>query len=162
MERINVLEVLKPQGLKGEIKFRLLARSLSDLNVTDLKLGDQKVTIDSIRELGGFVYIKFNEINSVLEAEKFRGKFLSAPKEELTLDEGEYFLEDLINKQIFFEDGGCLGTLTDVQNFGSADVMFVLTPKGKEVLFSNVEGVIIEVADEKIIINKKKFDEVSV
>lgn len=165
MEKINVAEVLKPQGIKGEIKFRLLSTDSENLlNVSFLELGGKEVSINTIRETNGFLYIKFNEINSVLEAESFRGKFLMASKQELheTLKEGEYFIEDLIGKQIVFENGDVLGKLTDVQNFGSADVMYVLKPNGKEVLFSNVEDVIIKVTDDNIVINKKRFEEVSV
>ena len=81
---------------------------------------------------------------------------------EQNLEEGEYFITDLIGKQIVFEDGEVLGVLEDVQNFGSADVFYVKKTNGKEVLFSNVEGVIINVSQEHIEINQEKFKQVSV
>ena len=165
MEKISLAQVVKPQGIKGELKLRLLADDAGVFeNISSLELANRVVSIQSFREANGFLYIKFNEINSVQEAESFRGKFLTTSKEDLeqTLEEGEYFIEDLIGKNLVFEDGSILGILTDVQNFGSADVMYVSLPNGKEVLFSNVEGVIMEVDDQAVIINKKKFNEVSV
>ena len=37
----------------------------------------------------------------------------------------EYFIEDILNFNMVFEDGEELGILTDVQNYGSSDVYFV-------------------------------------
>ena len=165
MEKIEVFEVLKPQGIKGELKLRNLTENISIVEeVSVFYINDDEYTIENIRESNGFVFIKFNEIGSIEDAEKLRGKFVYASKEKILehLEEGEYFLADLIDKEIYFEDGERLGTITDIQNFGSADVFYVSKTSGKEVLFSNVDGVIIEVTDEKVIINKKRFGEVSV
>ena len=165
MEKISLAEVLKPQGIKGEIKFRLLAESLEIIkNAKQLFLGDEKVTLLDARETNGFVYIKFNEITSVVVAERFRGQKLMVDRTELEdgLDDGEYFIADLIGKQVVFENGEILGELTDVQNFGSADVFYVNKTSGKELLFSNIEGVIIKVENNRIVLNREKFEQVSV
>ena len=165
MEKLILAQGLKPQGIKGEIKFRLLTESLEDIkSARQLFLGSEPVTITECRENNGFVYIKFNEIDSIAVAERFRDQFLQVSREELeqNLEEGEYFIADLIGKQIVFEDGEVLGVLEDVQNFGSADVFYVKKANGKEVLFSNIEGVIINVTQEQIEINKEKFKQVSV
>lgn len=165
MEKIEVFEVLKPQGIKGELKLRNLTEDISLLReVSVFYINNDEYTLESIRENNGFAFIKFREINSVIEAEKLRGKFVLVDKEKMAeqLSEGEYFLSDLIGKDIFFEDGEKLGSITDIQNFGSADVFYISKTSGKEVLFSNVEGVIIEVTAEKVILNRKKFEEVSV
>lgn len=165
MEKLILAQGLKPQGIKGEIKFRLLTESLEDIkSANQLYLGSEPVTIQDCRENNGFVFIKFNEIDSIAVAERFRDQFLMVAREELeqNLEEGEYFITDLIGKQIVFEDGEVLGVLEDVQNFGSADVFYVKKTNGKEVLFSNVEGVIINVSQEHIEINQEKFKQVSV
>lgn len=164
MDKLTLAEVLKPQGIKGELKLKNLSKSSDTiLSAEDLFLNETKVSVSSLRENGDFLFIKFNEINSISEAERYRGAKLLADRSNLegTLSEGEYFIEDLIGLDIVFESGEKVGTLTDIQNFGSADVFYVLKENGKEVLFSNVEGVIIKVED-KIIINKKRFEEVSV
>lgn len=163
--KLKLAEVLKPQGIKGEIKFRLLARSKDEVLGKQLFLAGESVTIQSIRESSGFLYIKFNEFNTVQEVEIFRGKFLEATREELaeSLEEGEYFIADLVNKPVFFENGDSLGILTDVNNYGATtDVITVKLSSGKEVLLANVEGVIIDVTKDKVVFCKSKFDEVSV
>jgi len=165
MEKIEVFEVLKPQGIKGELKLRNLTDSLSWIDeVSVFYINNNKYTLEKIRVANDFIFVKFNEIASIEEADKLRGAFVCVEKSiiEESLEEGEYFLADLIDKDAFFEDGEQLGVITDIQNFGSADVFYVSKTSGKEVLFSNVDGVIMEVTSQKVILNRKKFDEVSV
>ena len=165
MEKIEVFEVLKPQGIKGELKLRNLTDSLSWIDeVSVFYINNNEYTLEKIRVANDFIFAKFNEIASIEEADKLRGAFVCVEKSiiEESLEEGEYFLADLIDKEAFFEDGEQLGVITDIQNFGSADVFYVSKTSGKEVLFSNVDGVIMEVTSQKVILNRKKFDEVSV
>ena len=61
--------ILKPQGLKGEVKIDSVSPYLERYNRLDkvlLKLKDNKQTysIEKVRISGRFVYIKFSEINS--------------------------------------------------------------------------------------------------
>lgn len=165
MEKLILAQSLKPQGINGEIKFRLLCESVEDIkNSNSLFLGPEQVTLSEIRENNGFAFIKFKEITSISVAERFRDQFLFVPRAEVekNLKDGEYFITDLIGKNIVFESGEALGILTDVQNFGSADVFYVKKTNGKEVLFSNVEGVIINVDENNIVLNQQKFNQVSV
>lgn len=165
MKKIAVAKALKPQGIKGEIKFKSLVNAESSItNFSCFVLDNRPVTISSIRENAGFAYIKFNEISTVQEADLMRNKMLYINKEDSssTLKEGEYLIEDMVGKTCVFEDGRVLGVVTDIQNYGSADVYYVTKENGKEVLFSYVVGVIIKVEDDKIVLNKKRFDEVSV
>ena len=165
MEKIEVFEVLKPQGIKGELKLRNLTDNLSWIDeVSVFYINNNEYTLEKIRVANDFIFAKFNEIASIEEADKLRGSFVCVEKSiiEESLEEGEYFLADLIDKEAFFEDGEQLGVITDIQNFGSADVFYVSKTSGKEVLFSNVDGVIMEVTSQKVILNRKKFDEVSV
>lgn len=163
MEKIAVAKALKPQGIKGEIKFKVLLNNASDILLSkNFTLGSRFVSVKTIRVDKEFAYIMFNEISSVAEADLLRNKMLYIEKEETMLSDGEYFIEDMIGKTCVFEDGTVLGEVEDIQNFGSADVYYVKKENGKEVLFSFVDGVIIDVTDDKIILNKKRFDEVSV
>ena len=165
MNKIEIAEVLKPQGIKGELKLRSLVDNIDVFKAGDVMFIDnQEFSIESVRGTNEFLYIKFAEISSIQEAEKHRGKFVEVARAKIeeNLEEGEYFLSDLIGKTIVFEEGETVGEITDIQNFGSADVFYVLKKNGKEVLFSNVEGVIIEVNDHNVVVNKKRFGEVSI
>lgn len=165
MNNLVVAKSLKPQGIKGEIKFKNLLNNGEKLeNFSSFLLDNRPVTIESVRYNGEFIFVKFKEINSVQEADLLRNKNLYIERQELEQDlkEGEYFIEDMIGKVCVFENGSVLGTVTDIQNYGSADVYYVTKENGKEVLFSYVFDVIIKVEENKIVLNKKRFEEVSV
>lgn len=165
MEKIAVAKALKPQGIKGEIKFKVLLNSGESLDsYKSFILDKREVKVENIRYLGEFCFIKFEGINSVVEADLLRNKMLYINKEDLIedLQDGEYLIEDMIGKMCVFENGEELGEVTDIENYGSADVYYVKKKNGKEVLFSYVVGVIMEVKENKIVLNKKKFLEVSV
>lgn len=163
MEKIAVAKALKPQGIKGEIKFKVLLNNVQDILEHSVFIFDRRdVSVKTIRVDKEFAYIMFNEIGSVQEADLMRNKMLYIQKEETNLSDGEYFIEDMIGKTCVFEDGEVLGVVTDIQNYGSADVYYVEKTNGKEVLFSFVDGVIIDVKDKTIVLNKKRFLEVSV
>ncbi len=76
---------------------------------------------------------------------------------------GKILFEDLKGSNVVFADGIVVGKITDVQDYGSAEVISILTEKGKELMFPNVKGV-IENFDYKtkiLTINKQRFKEVS-
>ena len=56
-----------------------------------------------------------------------------------------------------------LGKITDVQDYGAAEVISVLTVNGKELMFPNVKGVIVsfDYKEKKLVLNKTKFKEVA-
>ena len=80
-----------------------------------------------------------------------------------TLVEGKILFEDLKGSEVFFEDNVKLGKITDVQDYGAAEVISVLTVNGKELMFPNVKGVIVsfDYKEKKLVLNKTKFKEVA-
>ena len=56
------------------------------------------------------------------QAEQLRGWYLSVPREEsLPLEEGEYFVSDLIGCRVIDAEAGELGVLRDVIKTGAND-----------------------------------------
>lgn len=72
-------------------------------------------------------------------------------------------IEDLKGSKLYFDDDTFVGTITDIQDYGTAEVFYVSAENGKEILFSNVKGVIknFDLNNKKLVVNKSKFDEVS-
>ena len=75
---------------------------------------------------------------------------------------GKILIEDLKGSDIFFEDEVFIGNIQDVQDYGAAEVFFVKTHKGTEIMFPNVKGVIasFDYKQKKLVVNKEKFGEV--
>ena len=65
------------------------------------------------------------------------------PREEaLTLEEGEYFVSDLIGCLVIDETAGELGTIRDVIKTGANDVYQVQRPRGKDLLIPATRQVV--------------------
>jgi ribosomal 30S subunit maturation factor RimM len=71
--------------------------------------------------------------------------------------------EDLKGSSVYFEDDSKLGKIVDVQDYGTAEVISVVTEKGLDLMFPNVKGVIVsfDYKEKKLILNKDKFKEVA-
>lgn len=71
--------------------------------------------------------------------------------------------EDLKGSEVIFNDGAKLGKITDVQDYGAAEVISVLTGNGSNLMFPNVKGVIesFDYKNKQLVIVKEKFKEVA-
>ena len=92
------------------------------------------------------VIVKFREFSSIEEVERLRQAELYVSREDaIPLEEGEYYLADLIGMEVCDEDGTVLGTLTDVIETGANDVYVVTRENKKELLIPNIPSCILEV-----------------
>ncbi len=165
MEKVSVGEIVKPQGIKGEVKIKLYDPAFEMGEITSLVVDNTLQKIDEHRKTGEFLFVKFQGVCAVSDAEKLRGKvvYLTEQNAKDRLKENEYYVEQLLGFVVKVENK-IIGKLDDVQNFGSADVYYIASENGKEIMFPLVNGIIKDVNTElKLIqLNKQKFDEVAV
>jgi 16S rRNA processing protein RimM len=111
-------EVLKPRGLKGEIKCRICG-SLPH----EVFIGEKLFKILKASAQNGFTYnISLEGINSIEEAENLRGELIKTDREALKLGEDEVLVSDLTDFEVVDTDGNFLGRLLFVYNFGASDI----------------------------------------
>jgi len=85
----------------------------------------------SAHEHGAVILLQLEGINSIEDAQALKGKMIYARREALPIEEGAYFIADLIGlKVIDANTGRVYGTLTDVVNRGASDVYEIETPSG--------------------------------
>ncbi len=165
MERLIIGEVLKPQGIRGELKIKTYTDTPEDVKAFGTVYIDGKAhKILSFRVDGkGAAYLGLRGIPDRNAAELFRGKKIEGEREDAPeLEEGRYYIVDMIGLSCESEDGEFLGTLTDVQQL-SSDI-YTLEKEGKKILFPVVNGVVltVDMTARKLIVDKKKFDEIAV
>ena len=162
-EFLTVAVVLKPQGIRGEVKVKALTDSAEDLkSFKKLIIDGAEYSVLSLRVQGEFAYLGLKGIADRNAAELLRGKEMEVPRSEIPeLPEGRYFIVDLIGCEVVNERGDFLGKVTDVTP-AKTDI-YTLDKNGKEVSFAAADGVISEVDIEagKITVNGKRFKEVS-
>lgn len=139
MEYIAVAKLNKTFGIKGEFR----AYCLTDYPKQRFQkgkvfsIGDEKgsivmeVTLSSYRMDTPFVILKFNEISSINEAEKYLGKSLYILKEEASLPEDTYHIHDLIDCDILLENGERIGVCIDVLSYSPTKTL-IIAREGKE------------------------------
>ena len=146
MDKLSVAIVSKPQGIKGELKCKLLTDVLAVFNGEnkDFYIEQRYFKAEHMRVSQGFLYIKFQEIETRNDAELFRNKKIFIDKEKLSdkLEE-EILLDDLIGKVLYDTENSIVGQVVDCENYGASDILTILeqghsyqVPFLKEIYFS--------------------------
>ncbi len=165
MDRLVIGEVLKPQGIRGELKVKTftdtpdIVKKFGTVYVDDTpyKILSFRVGVD------GAAYLGLRGIPDRNAAELFRGKKIEGEREDAPpLEEGRYYIVDIIGLSCESEEGEVLGVVTSVVNL-AADV-YTIEKAGKSILFPAVKGVIakVDLAAKKLIVKKSVFDEIAV
>lgn len=154
-EFLQVGIVSSTHGIRGEVK---VYPTTDDINrfkklkqvIAEGKKQNETLHVEQVKFFKNMVILKFREINSMDEAEKYRNVPLLVPRDQaIRLKPGEYFLCDLIGLEVSADTGEYLGTLSEVIRTGANDVYVVRSKNEKEVLIPNIKECIIEVSLEK-------------
>ncbi len=162
-------EVLKPQGVRGEVKIRSFAADTElfrSWNPLFLEEGGAYTPLPCRfgRIHDGFVYATLGGCASVEEAEKLRGRSLYIDRAHAApLEEGAVYIADLIGCEAVDEEGNVLGRLTDVLQHGSVDTWVFRGKKGG-FLAPALKDVFTEVnpAERRILVRSGRLQEVAV
>ena len=88
-------------------------------------------------------------IDSMEAAEKFKMTDLYARREDIPMDEGSFFIADLIGLPVYDADSGRkYGVIKSVDNFGASDIYTVKAPNG-EFMIPAVEEYVPEIDLER-------------
>lgn len=159
MDLVYIGKILKPQGIKGEVKIEASSFNLFKEN-TKAYIDKKEFTITSIKRLKDGLILKLDSINDRNSAELYRNKELYIDREDIHLEEGRYLINDCIGLDVILEDGTVLGTLNSITNYGSADIYSV---KGeKSFSFPAINTVIVkyDIKNKKLVLNEEKLKEV--
>ncbi len=158
---LRVGVITTTHGVRGEVKVFPTTDDpgrYKELQKVLLDTGKEMLTleIEGVKFFKQLVILKFKGIDNINDIEKYRGKDLLIPREDaVALEEGEYFIFDLIDSSVFTEDGKELGVLSEILTTAANDVYVVKTPSGKEILIPSIKECIldIDVDNKKIIVH---------
>ncbi len=149
MDFLAVGKVLKPQGVKGELKVEPLTRSperfLELEKVFSDARGNKELKICGVRFQKNLVFLKIEGIDSIEGAEQLRNKLLFIPASwRKELPRGEYYIYELIGIEVFTGNGERLGTLKEVMSLPGNDV-FLVEKEDEEILIPALKKVVKKV-----------------
>ena len=142
-------------GIRGEVK---VYPTTDDLNRFDqlkeviLDTGRERINlqVQGVRYFKNMAILKFKGIDNINDVEKYKGKDLLVTRENaVPLEENEYYIADLIDMEVYNEDGSRLGILNDVMQTGANDVYVIALENGKELLLPNIDQCILDVNTEE-------------
>ena len=145
-------------GVHGEIKLLPTtddpSRFHKDLPlVLDTGKEPIPVTVSSVKFFKNMVILGFREFPSINDIERYKGCDVLVSREHaIPLEEGEYYVSDLIGCEVVEEDGESVGTLTEVLQTGANDVYVVKTPAGREVLLPVIPDCVknVDIESQKV------------
>ena len=163
-DKLNVGEVLKPQGIRGELKIKPFTDDAEVFrDFTRVFVEETPYKVLSVRTGGGLVFLGLKGVPDRNAAELLRGKQLYVAREDAPVpEEGRYYIADLLGCNLVTETGETLGRLTGVRQ--AATDIYTVEMDGKEVMFPAADGVItaVDVQSGTITVDKKRFFEVAV
>lgn len=129
-------EVVKPQGIRGEVKVRHYTDDPSRFTALKTVYRKNGSEYTPIKVLGARVqkedvFLKLEGVTDRDQAEALRGCELWVDRANAReLDEDEVFIADILGAHAFDTKGNEIGVLTDVFNTGSTDVFTFKVPGG--------------------------------
>jgi 16S rRNA processing protein RimM len=144
--------VLRPHGVRGELRIeivtdypeRLVQHTHFYLSHPDFPAAVQRYPVEGIRFHKEVLLLKLGGCDDRDAANHLRGMLVQIPiADAVPLEEGEYYLFQLVGVQVETENGERLGQIVEVIETGANDVYIVRGPRG-EVLLPAVDEVILE------------------
>ena len=148
---LRVGVIANTHGIRGEVKVFPTTdekERFKDLIKVILDMGkEQKVLeIQSVRFFKNLVILKFKGIDNINDIEMYKGKDLLVTREDaVPLEEGEYFIADLLDLDVYSDEDEKIGVLYDVMQTSANDVYVVKTEEGKEILLPAIDECILDI-----------------
>lgn len=149
---LEVGKIVTTVGLKGEVKIMPWCDSpelLCELKTlyTFQKPTDSYIPIEleGGRVLKNMAVIKIKGIDTVERAQRLRSKILYMDRNDVELEEGCYFIQDLIGLNALDADSGrSYGVICDVTETGANDVYHIKAEDGRLLYCPAIAKVVIE------------------
>ena len=140
-------QIVSVHGLAGEVRVQPWsddAQSLTEFGTFYLDGGQTPVAAESARVHKGMLLLKLGGVDTREEALALRGKTLYIDRADETLEEGVYYVQDLMGLEVYDADSGRLyGTLCQVSQTGANDVYHVRFADGSQQLVPAIKEVVV-------------------
>ena len=135
-ERIIVGRVGAAHGIRGELRIIPLTDFPERFTaLREVMVGDELLHIESVKPQGKNFLMRFREYAVREDAQKLTGRLLTVARADAApLDEGEYYVFDIVGLTVYDEEDNELGTVENVIRTGSNDVYAVRAEDGREIL----------------------------
>jgi 16S rRNA processing protein RimM len=163
-QQLLIGNVLKPQGIRGEIKLKYFTDTPQDMKkFPQVIIEGKSYKVLSFRTDGEAVYLGLYGVADRNSAEALRGKDVFVDRKDVPMPEnGTYYIVDLLGCKVLTEQGKELGTLTKI--VPAATDVYTVTQGDKDILFPAVGDLFVKISPEtgEIVVNEERFLQVAV
>lgn len=161
LPNLEIGQIVNTFGIKGMVKVKPFTddiRRFDELKTVYVEKNNNQTEyeIEEVKYHKDMVLIKFKGIDKVEQAEMLRNSYLTVSRDSVEkLEEGRYYIVDLLGLEVYTDEQTLLGTLEDIFNTGSNDIYVVKDKQGKQILLPAIQDVIkqIDIENKKIIVH---------
>ncbi len=164
MKNLEIGQIVNTFGIKGFVKVNPWVNDITrfdDLKKVYIKIRKEQkeFEIEEVKYHKNQVLLKLKGIDTVEMANTYRNAILEIDrKDAIPLKKGQYFIADLLESEVYSDEGEKLGVLDDIYNTGSNDIYVVKNELGKSILLPGIPDVIkeVDIENKKIIVHLLK------
>ncbi len=144
---LEIGKIVSVQGLKGEIRVEPWCDSpdfLCEFDTLYFDKGKTPLEVERSRQQKNIVIMKIKGTDTVEQAQTLRNKILYMDRDDVELEEGAYFVQDLIGLTVIDNDSGRdYGKICEVSFTGANDVYHIKDKDGAVRLIPAIPDVVI-------------------
>lgn len=141
--------ILKPHGVRGEVRVEIhtdLPERFTWLET--VYVGEKRprpVGVEGVRFHKSWALLKLEGYDNREIAATLRSELLQVPEDQaIPLEEGQYFLFQLIGLEVYSDEGEFLGQIGEVLETKANNVFIVHGPRG-EVLIPDIDEIVLDI-----------------
>jgi len=143
---LEVGKVVTTHGVRGDVKvipWCDTANFICNFDTLYTKNGETAFKVVRARVLGNMAILRFEGIDDPNKADKLRQTVLYIDRDDAKLEEGSYFVADLIGLEVYDEQGKLYGKIKDVLKTGANDV-YEIDDGGKLYYIPAIPSVVLD------------------
>lgn len=160
-EYFELGQIVNTFGIKGMVKVKPFTDNIEQFEELEKiyiknKSGKKEYQIQEVKFHKQMVLIKFEGIDNPEDAELLRNSYvLINRKDTKPLEEGTYYIVDLLGSEVYTDENILLGKVEDIFNTGSNDIYVVKDELGKQILLPGIPDVIkqVDIENKKITVH---------
>ena len=144
---VVVGQVTGSWGLRGDVKVQPQTDSAERFSAgSELHLDGRPATVESSRSLKGGYVIRLTGVNDRTAADSIRGSLITVLEDEIaSLPDDTFYHFQLIDMQVFSDEGESLGAIVEILDTSANDVYVVRGSEGKDLLIPAIHETIVDV-----------------
>ena len=158
---LEIGQIVNTFGIKGMVKIKPFT---DDINRFDRlkkiyisnKNGKKEYQIQEVKYHKNMVLMKLEGVDTPEQADLLRQSYRLVDRaDEEPLEEGVYYIVDLLGLEVYTDENKLLGKVEDIFNTGSNDIYVIKDEMGKQILLPGIPDVIknVDLESGKIIVH---------